>query len=102
MGLADGYDQGVHLVEQLGLGGPWIGLKCVARENHQRLVAQLSSRRRGELVARGDAAQVLVGDGNWMVESVEQNGVRGFQSYAGECEQTAAQSCGRRGGEPIE
>jgi hypothetical protein len=53
-------------------------------------------------VAFDDAAEILVSDRDWVVEGVEENGVRGFRTDAGKSQKARAQGCGGGGGKLLE
>jgi len=104
MGLAHGDHEGMKLVEKARLDTGGIGGEDLAGEIGQGIVSREIAAGSGheKLVALCDAAQILVGDGNGMAESVEQDGVGGLRSNAGQDQQAGAQ-CGRgNGGEFLE
>src|ERR1035437_2562178 len=75
MGLAHGYREGMKLVEKARLIFGSIGGEGLAGEGGQGIVspAIVAGRGRQQPVTLGDAAQILVGDGNRMSESVERS-----------------------------
>ena len=85
MGLAHGDREGMKLVEEACLVTGGIGGEGLAGEIGQGIVSSALAAGSGheKLVALSDAAKILVGDGNGMAESVEQNGVGGLRSNAG-------------------
>jgi hypothetical protein len=104
MSFADGDREGMKLVEEPRMIFCGVGGEGLASEGGQRLIplAIVAGRRRKETVALRDAAQVLVGNGNGMAESVEQDGVGGLRTDAGQGQQAAAQGVCRGGGERFE
>ena len=102
--FAYGYSEGVKLVEEADPMGCRLGGEGRLRQVNQRLIAPAVAPRRGsdQLVPFGDAAQVLVGHRNRVVQGIKQDRVGGLRAYAGQQQQTAPESGGRRGRELIE
>ena len=73
--------------------------KCVI---HQSLHFSIFPFAGGKAVAVGDAAQILIHYRNGMEQRVEQNGVGGFLSHAGQSQQLAAYHAGGLGREPCQ
>src|ERR1035437_7047056 len=101
MGFAHGYCEGMKLVEKARLIFGGSGGEGLAGEGGQGIVfpAIVAGRGHEKPVALDDAAQILIGDGNWVAESVEQDGVGGFGTNAGKSQQAGAQGGRGRGGQ---
>jgi len=86
VGFAYGYGQSVKFVEEAGLLGGWVRGEGAAGQIGEQLIAAAVAvgRLSGELVALDDAAQILVGNGDGVVERVEQNRVGGFRTDSGQ------------------
>jgi hypothetical protein len=99
VGLADGYGEGVKLVEEAGVAGRGVGGEGLAGEIGEGFVAFGAGRERKKPVALGDAAEILVGDGDGVVEGVEENGVGSLGTDTRESEKAAAENWGGSGRE---
>jgi len=104
MCLAYGNRQSMKLVEEPRLVFLIIGRKGQTRECSHGAVclAVIDGRGLEKLVALGDAAQILIGDGDGMAEGVKQNGVGCLGADAGQGQQACAQGGCGAGGEAIE
>ena len=97
MSFAHSDREGMKLVEEPGVVRRGIIGKGLAGEIGHGVVslAIVAGRRREKPVARGDAAQVFVGDGNGMAQGVEQDGVGGLRTDGGQGQQAGAQGGSR-------
>ena len=105
MRLSHGDGEGVKLVEKPGLCPLGDRRRRPARVRSTRASYPLAvARRRGldQLVALGDAAQILVGDRDRMAEGVEQNGVGGLGPTPGRASRRHAEGGVGRGGQTLE
>lgn len=103
VGFADGYGEGVELVEELGVGWDGIGGEGLAGEMSEGFIGDSGAGAGGaagseESVAVGDAAKIFVGNRDGVTEGVEQNGIGGLRADAGEGEEKLAKVGGGGGG----
>jgi hypothetical protein len=81
----------VELIEEGRLAGGRVRGEGVAGENDQGIVDPIAFGAwcgRQKLVPLGDAMEILVGDGDGMVEGIKQDGVGGLRTYARQSQQT--------------
>jgi len=104
MGFADGDCEGVKFVEELGMDCRRVRGEGFSREIGHGVVSLAIVTGSGSLqvVAFDDAAKVLVCDGDWMAESVEENGVGCFGTDAGKSEEACSQDRRGVGGKALE
>ena len=98
VGFADGYGEGVELVEELGVSRDGIGGEGLAGEIGKGFVGNGLAVGGEERVAVGDAAEVFVGDGDGVAEGVEKDGIGGFRADARQGKETLAELGRGRGG----
>lgn len=94
----------MKFIEEAGAIRCGISGERVCRELHEGIVSAAVLCRRGvdQAMALGDAAQILVGNGNGVAKRIEQDGVGCFRPYTGQRNQAHAKLLGGRGGEAIE
>jgi hypothetical protein len=96
------YGERMELIEEMDLACRRIGREGLARELDEGLVALATGRRCEQPMADGDAAQIFVGDGNGVIESVEKDCVGSFRTNPGKREQTGAERCSWSGCKLVE
>jgi hypothetical protein len=84
--LSDCYCESVKLTKQRGARVRRIGGESFLGELNQRRITSLAAVGRGreQLMAFDDAAKILIGYGDRVIEGIEQDGVGRFRTYAGQ------------------
>ena len=100
--FSDGDGERMELVEEAGVAFRRVLGECLLGERDERLIAFAAGFNGGELMALGYAAEILIGYGHGMAESVEQDGIGSFRADARKCEKPAAKGCGWNCGEAVQ
>ena len=98
--LAYGNRERMELIEETHMALRRVRGKGLAGESSQRFVAPAIAAGHGwqKMMPLTDTAQVLVGNWNWMAQSVKKDGISSLWTNAGQSQQAGTQGVSERGG----